>query len=229
MYKKLKFDYARNSFRYLIREFAIEEIRIPYYLCDVMRHVAFAEGCKPLFYHIDDNFMPTEEFGEDEFVLYTNYFGVCDDNVKKLVKIYPKLIVDNAHSLSATPSGFACFNSVRKFIPERIESYLYIKEMSPEFSQEIPDDMKLVYMKKATCFKVLDKKYRDINLLKFNLDKIKSPFCYPCLTATNEEADRLAENLEREGKTIYRYWGELPKAFNEYKFYRRLVPIPLCY
>ena len=229
MYKKFKFDYARNSFRYLIREFGIKEIRIPYYLCDVMRHIAFAEDCKTLFYHIDDNFMPVEKFDNNEFILYPNYFGICDNNVEELTKIYPKLIVDNAHSVFASPSGFACFNSVRKFIPEKVESYLYIKEKSSEISQKTPEDMKLVNMKRVTCFKALDQKYRDINLLKFNIDRIKSPFCYPCLTATNEEADKLAEYFEKEGKIIYRYWEELPKTFNEYKFYRRLVPIPLCY
>ena len=88
MYKTIKLDYARNSLKYLIRAFEIKEIRMPYYLCDVMRHAAFAEGCKPLFYHIDDNFMPVNNFRDDEFVLYPNYFGVFDKNVKILSKIY---------------------------------------------------------------------------------------------------------------------------------------------
>ena len=227
MYKIIKLDYARNSFRYLIKELGIKEVRIPYYLCDVMRHAAFAENCKPLFYHIDDNFMPAEEFNKDDYILYPNYFGVFDENVKKLADTYPRLIVDNAHAAYSMPEGLACFNSIRKFIPDKMESYLYIK--TSEILHKTPDENKTIDKERINRFRVFDNKYRSINLLKFNLDKIKSPFCYPCLTATDDEADRLAEILEKEGKTIYRYWGELPKTFNEYKFYRCLVPIPLCY
>lgn len=229
MYKTIKLDYARNSLKYLIRAFEIKEIRMPYYLCDVMRHAAFAEGCKPLFYHIDDNFMPVNNFRDDEFVLYPNYFGVFDKNVEILSKIYPKLIVDNAHSISSTPQGLACFNSVRKFIPNRVESFLFIKRKASDFAQTKPDDDIKMTERRFIYFKKLHHQYKKINLLKLDFEYIKSPFCYPCLTATDEEADRLAESLERDGKTIYRYWGELPKTFNEYKFYRRLVPIPLCY
>ena len=227
MYKFLKLDYARNSFRFLIKEFGIKEIRLPYYLCDVMRHGAFAEGCKILFYHIDDNFMPAESFNEKEFILYPNYFGICEKNVKQLSKIYPNLIVDNAHSLYSEPMGIACFNSVRKFIPKRTESFLFIKENSPEPHAESFDELERISKKRTISFKKLNLLYHNLNLLKFDLKYITSPFCYPCLTATENEADLLVKKLEQEGKIIYRYWNTLPKTFNEYKFYSRLVPIPL--
>ena len=70
-------------------------------------------------------------------------------------------------------------------------------------------------------------KFGKKNRLKLDCNNIKSPFCYPYLAADEIEADELAAKLEQEGKTIYRYWNNLPKSFNEYKFYRCLVPIPL--
>jgi hypothetical protein len=47
------------------------------------------------------------------------------------------------------------------------------------------------------------------------------------LLPTEELANKYATNFIKEGKEIFRYWNCLPKTFNEYKFYKRLVPIPL--
>ena len=116
MYKQLEFDLARNSLKYVINHFRIKELYIPYYLCDVIRHSLFEAGCKPLFYHIDDNFMPTIEFQKESYILYPNYFGVCEDNVDKLVETYPNIIIDNAHSYYSKPKGLASFNAKHKFL-----------------------------------------------------------------------------------------------------------------
>ena len=64
---------------------------------------------------------------------------------------------------------------------------------------------------------------------ELNIDVSDSciPFCYPYLAPSVEIADKLVEKLTADGKTIYRYWNNLPKSYNEYKFYSRLVPIPL--
>lgn len=221
-----KFKYARESFRYLIQTFNIKRIYLPYYLCDVMRHSAVEAGAKPIFYHIDDNFMPAENFPENEFILYPNYFGVCDKNVEKLVNIYPKLIVDNAHSFYSKPSGFACFNSERKFHPEKINSYLWIKKEGAGIDFENPYELPQIRQRK-NIFIAWHKRLMNKNCLNLDLETSVSPFCYPYLAANESEADELALKLEQEGKTIYRYWNNLPKSFNEYKFYRCLVPIPL--
>ena len=119
MYKKLYLNLARNSLRYIIKTYKIKELNIPYYLCKTVRQSIVKEGCKPLFYHIDDNFMPQKTFDENEYVLYPNYFGICDKNVKILSKKYPKIIIDNSHSFYSSPEGFACFNSARKFLREK--------------------------------------------------------------------------------------------------------------
>ena len=214
----LKFDFARNALRYLIREYKIREIFIPYYLCEVIRHAVFAENCKPIFYHIDDNFMPSESFPTNSYILYPNYFGICDKNVKKLVKSYPKLIVDNAHAFYAKPKGFASFNSAKKFLPVKEGAYLWIGGGKNEFKPDI---------KKRKIFDNYHKILSKTNILKIDINENTIPFCYPYLAADIESADELAFNLTAKGLTIYRYWNNLPKSYNEYKFYSRLVPIPL--
>ena len=66
---------------------------------------------------------------------------------------------------------------------------------------------------------------KDKNCLKINLQSNSIPFCYPYLASSIKEADNFVKSHNE--LTIYRYWNELPKTFNEYKFYSRLVPIPL--
>ena len=214
-----QFDSARNALRYLIREYKIKEIYLPYYLCDVIRHAVFAEGCKPLFYHIDDNFMPEREFPEDSYILYPDYFGICDKNIERLVKIYPKLIVDNAHAYYAEPKGFASFNSLKKFLPVESGAELFIGK---EERKIIPDKRRR---------KVFDKyhaQFKDSNILEIDIRQDAIPFCYPYLATSIEIADNLVKTLTAGGLTIYRYWNCLPESYPEYKFYSRLVPVPLC-
>lgn len=217
MQKVLEFDYAREALKYLVREFGIEKMHIPYYLCDVVRHSLVEIGCQPLFYHIDDDFYPKTEFPEEDFILYPNYFGICGVNTEKLVGKYPKLIVDNAHAYFDKPSGFACFNAGHKFGFEKS-----ILRMKPEQTQAINggEERKKEFLK-------LHSIYSESNLLNIDTETITVPFVYPCLLETTEKADKLVKELEAQGKTIYRYWNPLPQDFSEYKFYSRLVPIPL--
>lgn len=217
----MKFRYARDAFGYLIQKYKIKEVFMPYYLCDVMRHTAITHGAKPVFYHIDDDFLPVQDFSRDAYVLYPNYFGICAKNVEKLAKLYPKLIVDNAHAYFEKPSGFACFNSAKKFLPVKKGANLWIKDVCEEcLSSEKPDFLR------REMFLKYHKKLSD-NELNIDISDSCIPFCYPYLAPSVEIADKLVEKLTADGKTIYRYWNNLPKSYNEYKFYSRLVPIPL--
>ena len=211
------FTHARDALRYLIRAYDIKSIYLPYYLCDVMRHAVVKELCKPIFYHINDNFMPAQDFPKSAYILYPNYFGICDKNVDKLITMYPKLVVDNAHAYYAKPRGFASFNSAKKFLPVQDGAYLWIGE-DEGFIPPNND--------RYNEFMQYHKELSD-NQLKIDITPDVVPFCYPYLAPTIEIADKLAEHLTQNGKTIYHYWNNLPKTYNEYKFYSRLVPIPL--
>ena len=221
MYKTLNFILARDALRFLIQKYQIKEINIPYYLCDVVRHTLIKEKCKPIFYHIDDNFFPAKNFSQEDYILYPNYWGICEKNVNKLVNTYSKLIVDNAHAYYNKPSGFACFNAGHKFGYEK--SFLWFENNNSSKNSDIIIDNSAKERQKA--FFELHEKYKTTNLLNIDTDSI--PFIYPCLVKTEEAANKLAKQIKEEGKTVYRYWNPLPKSFLEYKFYSRLVPIPV--
>lgn len=231
MYKTLKFERARECLKFLVEKYGIKEIYIPYYLCDVIRHTLFQKSCKPIFYHINDDFMPEKDFLKDAFILYPNYFGIFGKNVKMLSNIYPNLIVDNAHAYYQAPSGFACFNSGIKFGYGK-NAYLWIKGYKNNFISPITN--RELQNKRLEKFLELDKIYSKENLL--NIKKIIStevnnenfcPFCYPLLAESEEKANHIVNSLQYDGYIIYRYWNQLPKSYNEYKFYSRLVPIPV--
>ena len=221
MYNVSKFNLGREALRQLIQLYKIKKMYIPYYLCDVVRHTLVEESCKPVFYHIDNNFFPDCEFNKNDYVLYPNYWGICEENVKRLVNIYSKLIVDNAHAYYDKQQGFACFNAGHKFGYK--ESYLWIKSDKNDDIIDIIQDENKELRKKI--FLELHKKYSASNLL--NIDTNSIPFIYPYLAKTTEEADKLVKQIKGKGKMVYRYWSPLPKSFNEYKFYSRLVPIPI--
>ena len=224
MYKILAFRLAREALKYIIFEYKIKEINLPYYLCDVVRHTVFNTGCKIKFYHIDDDFMPAKNFDCNEYILYPNYFGIFGENVSKLALKYPKLIVDNAHAYYDKPLSFACFNAGHKFGYKN--SILWIQsDNKTEEKIQINQEKKRIIQEK---FFYLCSKYNSQNLLKFSASKNYVPYVYPYLAESEEEADILVKKLVSKGQTIYRYWNSLPKSYNEYKFYSRLVPIPLA-
>ena len=218
MYKEL--DSARNSFAFVLKNYGIRKVFIPYYLCDVMRHSAYSSGCEISFYHIDDNFLPMTDFGKSDYVLYPNYFGICDENVKNLVKEYPNIIIDNAHSYYSKPSGFACFTSRKKFLNVTSGSDLWYEN----YDENRSFDEKVIKARQNR-FNFMHEKYGKSNRLI--IKEPYSPFVYPYLAESETDADKLVSELTKSGINIYRYWNELPKSYSEYKFYSRLVPVPV--
>lgn len=225
MYKHVTFDSGRDCLRYIIKKYGITEMHIPYYLCDAVRHTLAEEKCKPVFYHINDNFYPINDFRKKDFILYPNYWGICTKNTEKLVQKYPKVIVDNAHAFFNAPIGFACFNAGHKFGFK--ESYAFIRDKSA-MNWPISNNHPYAISRKKS-FLELHMKYGKKNLINIDIenDKQYTPFVYPFLAKTESDADLLVKELKKDGKIIYRYWNPLPKSFCEYKFYSRLVPIPI--
>ena len=98
----------------------IKRVYIPYYTCDVILEPIDKLRIPYTFYRINEQLELAEEIilSENEYLLYTNYFGIKDDYIKKLTQNYQsKLIVDNAQSLFTEPiTGINTMYSPRKFV-----------------------------------------------------------------------------------------------------------------
>lgn len=125
----LRLNTARNSFEYILRARQYTKVYMPYYTCEVMFESLKRCNVDFEFYHINYELEPIETFKlkSSEAFLYTNYYGLKQDCVKRLVEKYGKqLIVDNAQAFFAEPlEGIDTFYSARKFFGVSDGAYLY--------------------------------------------------------------------------------------------------------
>lgn len=134
---KILLNSARNCLKYILRAYKIPKIHLPYYICPVVRQAIREENVKMEFYHIDKFFMPKKNFAEDEYILYPNYFGLCDEQSEILSKKNKNLILDNAHAFFAPQKGLASFSSPRKIFNVNDGGILEINtKISENFAQD---------------------------------------------------------------------------------------------
>jgi len=101
------------------------------------------------------------------------------------------------------------------------EPLMYISKTTEKIMSYIDfEDEKIIRLNNFFKFA---QKYDKINELSFNLEKDEIPFVYPLYTHDEE----IGYNLEKQGLQIYRYWDGLPATFDEYNYYKYLIPIPL--
>ena len=111
---------GRNALEYILRSLpVVRHIWLPYYTCDVVLEPIEILQISYSFYHIDERLHISETIPleKDDYILYTNYFGLMDGYIRSLVKEYGKrLIVDNAQAWFAKPQkDVGSIYSPRKF------------------------------------------------------------------------------------------------------------------
>lgn len=112
---------ARSAFYAYLKEKKIKEIYVPHYICDSMLLPLEILNINVKWYFLDESFYPIINDYNNGYILYVNYFGLCESQVKNLRNKYPsdKVIIDNSQALYSEPKkGFAAtIYSPRKFLP----------------------------------------------------------------------------------------------------------------
>lgn len=102
--QKYKFQSARAAFVALSREFKVNTIWLPYYLCHTIIDVCKQENIKVKFYSVA-NFksIPELNLQENEWIYLVNYFGVSDGWVQAMLNRFPhdRIILDYSQALHA--------------------------------------------------------------------------------------------------------------------------------
>jgi hypothetical protein len=113
----LALNSGRNSFEYILRCNRYKRIHLPYFTCDVILQPIKKLNLEFLFYHIDESFQPVIfNFKPGDVIVYTNYFGLNQNNVESLTKDYSNIIIDNSQSFFDKPiEQVSTFYSPRKF------------------------------------------------------------------------------------------------------------------
>ena len=136
---------SRNCLEYVLVTKRYKKIYIPYYTCEVILEPLKRNNIEYQFYHVNELLEPvgTIDLSAGEAFLYTNYFGVKNEAVKRLSKLYGKqLIIDNAQAFFSQPvDGIDTFYSARKFFGVADGGYLYTDQKSTDtFEQDVSFD-----------------------------------------------------------------------------------------
>ncbi len=215
----IKLNLARNCLKYLIQVYAIRRIYLPYYTCPVVWNSAREENCEVKFYHIDKDFLPTEKFEENDFILYTNYFGINSKNCKILAKKYPNLIVDNSHSFFYKPLGLASFNSLRKFFNVQNGAYLFTSKQLGQVFDVDKIELQPVSMQEDY------EKFLKNELFLDSQKQIKA--ISPKVEKMMNDIDFEAESIKRV--RIFKQYEKVLKNFNNIQLDLNSGDIPYCY
>ena len=138
---KIAINSGRNGIRYIIKAYDIKKLYVPFYTCPVVWEAIEQEKVELLFYSINDRLLPDCEFESDSYILYTNYFGVCAEQIKLLSKKYKNLIVDNAQAFYMPPYGIGSAYSPRKFFGVSDGGYVWCqKQLAEVFTKDVSYD-----------------------------------------------------------------------------------------
>lgn len=215
----IKLNLARNCLKYICKAYGINKILLPYYTCPVVWNAVREENCEVNFYHIGRDFLPTEEFTKDSFILYTNYFGINSDNCKLLAKKYPNLIIDNSQGFFAEPLGLASFNSLRKFFNVQNGAYLFTSKILEQEFQTDEIELTPISMQKNH-----EKFLKNELFLDSQKDiKIISP-------KVEQEMENI--DLEKEKRKRIELFKQYAQVFDEYNNIPTTLKdgkIPYCY
>lgn len=214
----MKLNLGRNCLKIIIRTYGIKEIFIPYYSCNTIWQAVKEEHCKIKFYHIDKNFMPVNEFDENDFILYINYFGLYENNVKKLCQKYKNIIVDNTQSFYSKPEGLASFNSLRKFFPVQNGAYLWCMK---NLNESFPTDD--IHLAEAT----IHDNYELFRRNEHELNKEEIKMISPDVEKAMKEFD--FEKDKKQRVKIYKQYEKVLKNYNLIKLPKLEKNIPYCY
>lgn len=132
---------ARYCVTYLIRARKIQNILLPYYLCDSVRDACEAEGVSWDHYEIADDFSPIlpSDLSPYDAVYLVDYFGqLRDEVIQKVKERHPVIILDCVESFFRRPlPEIDTIYSCRKFFGVPDGAYLYT---AAKLKEELPED-----------------------------------------------------------------------------------------
>lgn len=111
---------GRHALEYILQGIKnVSNIYIPYYTCDAVIQPLERRQIPYSFYHINEEFEIADEIrlGNNEYLIYTNYFGIKDAYVKHVAERYgSKVIIDNAQALYCPAYAKHQIYSPRKYM-----------------------------------------------------------------------------------------------------------------
>jgi hypothetical protein len=126
---------GRNALELIMQSRQYKKGYIPFYTCDAVLSAFKNLGAEYEFYNVTRELEPVFDYDKiqkNEFLLYTNYFGLKDSQVEELSSRTNGLIVDNSQAFYSRPmEGVDAFYSMRKFFGVPDGAFAYIWGIDP--------------------------------------------------------------------------------------------------
>jgi hypothetical protein len=229
-YDAIKLNSARSCLEYLINSTKCSKIYLPHFTCDAIINSVKRTKINCEFYYIDERLEPIFDFSKiknKELFLYTNYFGIKDSYVNKIIQITRNLIIDNSQSFFSYPNkGINSFYSPRKFLGVPDGGYLYTNAISDiEYNQDIS------YLKFKHLIKKIDigteKSY--LNFLK-NEKKIDNAPILKMSNLTNNLLKSINyQAIKEKRNNNFNYLQKHLNSQNEFNIDKNSTQIALTY
>lgn len=224
--KAYKINLARHTFNFIAKANNFKKLYIPKYISNTVYdnlNIPYE------FYDIDENFYPILERlnSKQEALVYVNYFGVNNKNVKKLIKKFPKIIIDNAHAFYNKINSQNTLYSARKFFGVSDGSYFYSKKKLK--LNHLKED--LSYLNIIPLLKKIElgsnKSYSDFLKIENKFNKSK-PKKMSKLTSDILNSINYRKDIYLRKKNFDYLHFKLGKV-NELKFSQLKECVPMCY
>lgn len=137
---------GRACLMMMLFELRPTRVFVPHYTCDALLEPLRMQGIEIAFYALNRDLSPKQalRLGSRDFIIYINYFGLCDKQVCELSSIYGRqLLVDDTHAFfHGRRTGHWSFTSARKYFGVPDGAYLFAPlELPTPASQFNGDDL----------------------------------------------------------------------------------------
>lgn len=230
----LKFQSGRAALRAVLECAGIRRVFLPVYICDAVVQAIIDSGAVVEPYVLNDSLYPKSlpsSLPEECVVLYVNYFGLCDENVERLLQEVPKkqLIIDNSQALFASPgNALATIYSPRKYIGVPDGGLLVSTELDIKMPENEDADslgrMKPLLLRMSYSARIGYLSYVESEKTLNNTKPLKmSHLTNRLMASVNMDAVK-----KRRRENFLTLAAQLDK-FNEYKWLLGSDSVPLCY
>lgn len=226
---------ARAAIRAVLECSKAEKIFIPAYICESIIQVCRDSGLKLVTYELNEVLYPKVDFEDklnNALVLYVNYFGICQYNIKKLLRKIPKdkLIIDNSHALFAPHLGeLATIYSPRKFVGLPDGGLLKASQslkISPPEVEDIGSLNRMNYLFTRLAYSAKEG-YEGFNNARLSLENSR-PLKMSRLTTRLMQSISWSKTAERRKKNYALMAKELD-SINSFPQLKSDNEVPLCY
>lgn len=205
---------------------------LPNYICDAVIAAANASNVPVLFYNLNPDLSVKSdlEIGTTDWLLYVNYFGICDVHERALLQRFApsKLIFDHAQALFSPPlSGVSTIYSPRKFLglPDGglLSTSLTVEVLEPDETASL---QRCQHLLKRLALSP-EAGYADYQNAETTLTKISTAGMSNLTRQLLNTSDM--HSIQRRRNRNFRFLHKKLKSLNQFSLNADTTKGPLCY